>query len=33
MKKLGDELGIPEKEMREIMEKGEELYKDLYFCE
>lgn len=30
MKKLGDELGISEKEMREIIEKGNELYRDFY---
>lgn len=30
MRKLGDELGIPETEMREIIEKGNELYRDFY---
>lgn len=30
MKKLGDEMGIPEQEMREIIEKGNELYRDFY---
>ena len=30
MRKLGDALDIPEKEMREIIEKGNELYRDFY---
>lgn len=30
MKKLGNELGISEKEMSEIIEKGNELYEDFY---
>ena len=30
MKKLGDELGVSEKEMSEIIEKGNELYEDFY---
>lgn len=30
MKKLGDELGISEKEIKEIVEKGNELYTDFY---
>lgn len=30
MKKLGNELGISEKEISEIIEKGNELYKDFY---
>ena len=30
MQKLGDELGIPEKEISEIIEKGNELYEDFY---
>ena len=30
MQKLGDELGVPEQEMSEIIEKGNELYKDFY---
>ena len=30
MKKLGDELGISEEEISEIIEKGNELYKDFY---
>jgi len=30
MKKLSDELGISEKEISEIIKKGNELYKDFY---
>lgn len=30
MKKLGDELGVPEKEISEIMQKGNELHKKFY---
>lgn len=30
MTKLGDELGIPEQKMSDIIEKGNELYKDFY---
>ena len=32
MKKLGNELGIPEREMTRIIEKGNELYQEFYFC-
>ena len=30
MQKLSDELGVPEKEISEIIEKGNELYNDFY---
>ena len=30
MKKLGNELGIPEREMTRIIEKGNELYQEFY---
>lgn len=32
MGKLGDELGVLEKEIGEIIEKGNELYRDLYYA-
>lgn len=33
MKKLGEELGIPEDEIREIMESGNQLYQEFYLVE